>query len=71
MKIALDLASYNVVESNLADFKEIIEKYVDIVFANEEEAKSFTGYGPEEALTYFQKFCEVAVVKIGSRRFTG
>jgi sugar/nucleoside kinase (ribokinase family) len=33
MKIALDLASYNVVDSNLSDFKEIIEKYVDIVFA--------------------------------------
>ena len=43
MKIAIDLASYNVVDAKLSDFKEIIEKYVDIVFANEEEAKSFTG----------------------------
>jgi sugar/nucleoside kinase (ribokinase family) len=66
MKIVLDLASYNVVESNLADFKEIIEKYVDILFANEDEAKAFTGLVPEEALNAISKECEVAVIKIGS-----
>ena len=65
MKIVLDLASYNVVELKLDDFKEIVEKYVDIVFANEEEARSFTGMGPEDALTYISKFCEVAVIKVG------
>jgi len=43
MSIALDLASYNVVDAKLSDFREIIEKYVNIVFANEDEAKSFTG----------------------------
>ncbi len=66
MKIALDLASYNVVESKLADFKEIVEKYIDIVFANEEEARSFTGMGPEDALNSISQFCEVAVIKVGS-----
>ncbi|HNW56578.1 MAG TPA: adenosine kinase [Bacteroidales bacterium] len=66
MKIALDLASYNVVEAFLSDFKEIIEKYVDIVFANEEEAKSFTGMAPEDSLNSISKLCEVAVVKVGS-----
>jgi sugar/nucleoside kinase (ribokinase family) len=66
MKIALDLASYNVVDAKLADFKEIVEKYVDIVFANEEEARSFTGMGPWEALNLISQFCEVAVVKVGS-----
>jgi sugar/nucleoside kinase (ribokinase family) len=66
MKIALDLASYNVVEAGLADFKEIIESYVDIVFANEEEARSFTGMEPEKALNYISRFCEVAVIKVGS-----
>lgn len=66
MKIALDLASYNVVEAMLADFKEIVEKYVDIVFANEEEAKAFTGMLPEEALNHISDICEVAVIKIGS-----
>ena len=33
-RISLDLASYNVVESNLAFLHDIVEKYVDIVFAN-------------------------------------
>jgi len=65
MKIALDLASYNVVEDNLSDLKEIIEKYIDIVFANEEEAKAFTGCPPYEALNIISGMCEVAVIKVG------
>jgi sugar/nucleoside kinase (ribokinase family) len=66
MKIALDLASYNVVDAKLDDFMEIITKYVDIVFANEEEARSFTGMDPEEALNSISKICEIAIVKTGS-----
>ena len=66
MKIALDLASYNVVEAKHQDFKEIIEKYIDIVFANEEEARSFTGCAPIEALEKLADLCEIAVVKAGS-----
>lgn len=66
MIIAIDLASYNVVESNLSAFKEIIENYVDILFANEEEAKALTGLKPEEALDALSKICKVAVVKVGS-----
>jgi sugar/nucleoside kinase (ribokinase family) len=65
MKIALDLASYNVVDAKLTDFRDIIEKYVDIVFANEEEAKSFTGLGPYEALNKISEICEIAVIKVG------
>jgi sugar/nucleoside kinase (ribokinase family) len=65
MDIALDLASYNVVDSKLADFKEIVEKYVDIVFANEEEARSFTGKEPEEALHNISNLCDIAVIKVG------
>jgi sugar/nucleoside kinase (ribokinase family) len=67
MQIALDLASYNVVESNLSDFKEIVENHVDILFSNEDEARAFTGFEPEEALDVISKSCEVAVVKIGSK----
>jgi sugar/nucleoside kinase (ribokinase family) len=65
MKIALDLASYNVVDAKLSDFREIIEKYVDIVFANEDEAKSFTGLNPEVALNRISELCEIAVIKVG------
>jgi len=66
MKVALDLASYNVVEIKLQDFMDIVEKYVDIVFANEEEARAYTGKNPEEALNALSELCEIAVVKTGS-----
>lgn len=66
IKVVLDLASYNVVDARLSDFREIIGKYVDIVFANEDEAKSFTGMEPAGALDYLSGLCEIAVVKVGS-----
>jgi sugar/nucleoside kinase (ribokinase family) len=66
MKIALDLASYNVVEAKLEDFREIVEKYADIVFANEEEAKAFTGEEPARALEILSGMCDIAVIKTGS-----
>ncbi|HUX52846.1 MAG TPA: adenosine kinase [Williamwhitmania sp.] len=65
LKITLDLASYNVVESNLEFLKEVVEKYVNIVFANEEEARSFTGMEPPEAVVEISKICDIAVVKVG------
>jgi len=65
MKIAIDLSSYNVVEAKLDDFRELIEKYVDLVFANEEEAKSFTGMAPLDALNSISTICDIAVIKVG------
>jgi sugar/nucleoside kinase (ribokinase family) len=66
MKIALDLASYNVVEAFKPSFSDIIEKYVDIVFANEDEARAYTGLEPEQALENISACCETAVIKVGS-----
>ncbi len=65
LKIAIDLASFNVVEANLEFLKDLIKNNIDIVFANEEEAKSFTGKEPEEALHEIAKYCELAIVKVG------
>jgi sugar/nucleoside kinase (ribokinase family) len=53
------------VEENLDFLLEIIEQYVDIVFANEEEARAFTGNEPEEALNLISNHCEIAIVKVG------
>ena len=64
-KISIDLASYNVVESNNAFLHDIIKQYVDIVFANETEAKAFTGLEPRAALEAMSGMCKVAVVKVG------
>jgi len=66
MLIALDLSSYNVVEGFLDQFKEIIEKYVDILFANEQEAKAFTGHEPEKALTMLSELSEIVILKVGA-----
>ena len=64
--VSLDLASYNVVESNLAFLHDIVEKYVDIVFANENESRAFTGLrDPEEALAQLAGICRTAIVKVG------
>lgn len=65
LRLSLDLASYNVVEDNLEFLKKYVKDFVDIIFANEEEAKSFTGKEPEEALNELANLCEIAVVKIG------
>ncbi|MCU0286776.1 MAG: adenosine kinase [Acidobacteria bacterium] len=65
-QIAIDLASFNIVKENLNFLHTIVEQYVDIVFANEEEAKSFTGKSdPREALIEIAQKCRIAVVKIG------
>ena len=64
-KISIDMASYNVVESNDAFFHNLVENYVDIVFANESEAKAFTKLEPREAIDELAKHCEIAVVKVG------
>ena len=63
--ISIDMASYNVVESNDAFLHDIVENYVDIVFANETEAKAFTKMEPREALDEIAKHCKIAVVKVG------
>ena len=64
-RISIDLASYNVVEANLEFLHEIVEEYVDIVFANETEAEAFTGRPPREALDSIARICDTAIVKIG------
>lgn len=65
MEIAIDLASYNVVEHRHADFKYILEKYADIIFANEDEARAFTGEKPADALNSLAKICNTVIVKTG------
>ncbi len=66
MTISMDMASYNVVESNNAFLHDIVRDYVDIVFANETEAKAFTGgQNPEKALRTLASMSKIAVVKVG------
>lgn len=67
LKIAIDLASYNVVEESRDYFMQLIENYVDYVFANEKEAFALTGMEPLQALDFIASHCDIAVVKVGAK----
>lgn len=65
--ISLDLASFEVVNATKDSLKNILNEYIDIVFANEEEAAAFTGIEDnyEVMAQELSKLCKIAVVKIG------
>lgn len=64
--ICLDLSSYNVVSKDRAYFHHIVSDYINIVFANEGEARAFTGsFDPHEQLRHIAHLCDIAVVKLG------
>ena len=65
-KVVLDLASYNVVEDNREFLNELLPQ-IDIVFANEEEAKALTQMSAEESLHYIADKVEIAIVKVGKK----
>lgn len=65
LQISMDMASYNIIEANYDFVKMLLTDYVDIIFANEEEAKAFTGKEGLEALEELSKYCDVAIVKVG------
>jgi sugar/nucleoside kinase (ribokinase family) len=66
-QLALDLASFEVVQANRAVLDELLSGQVDLVFANEDEA---TAWQPdlEQALTDLARRARVAaVVKLGAQ----
>jgi sugar/nucleoside kinase (ribokinase family) len=66
LKISMDMASYNLVEALHPLVEELIRDYVDIIFANEEEAFAFTGKREREALDLLSSYCPVSIVKLGA-----
>lgn len=68
LKVAIDLASFNIVAENLQFLRKLVAECVDIVFANEDEAKAFTCEAePLNALQMISGMCCLAIVKIGMR----
>ncbi|HLN72255.1 MAG: adenosine kinase [Methylococcaceae bacterium] len=65
--VSIDMASFNIVEQNLEFLHTLVRDYVDIVFANEEEALAFTGQNPLDALESIAQMCNIAVVKLGAQ----
>lgn len=68
MTVMFDFASFNIVASDRAFIGELVENYVDIVFANEEEAFVFTGKSSAgEAIREIAQSVKIAVLKEGSK----
>jgi sugar/nucleoside kinase (ribokinase family) len=67
LTVILDLASFNVVAADRDFLQSLIRNYVDIVFANEEEAAALTGKKPAEAIHEMAHSVKIAVVKEGDR----
>ncbi len=67
-RISLDLASFEVVNAGKDILDTILRDYVDVVFANEDEADAFTAFGNDyEAMArHLGELCEIAVVKLGA-----
>jgi sugar/nucleoside kinase (ribokinase family) len=66
--ISLDLASFTVVEAAKNILTDVIREYVDVVIANEDEARVFTGHTDEtKALVALAELSDVAVLKVGKR----
>lgn len=69
--VSLDLASFEIVRIFRDRLDDILRRYVDIVFANEDEAREFLGQqddiDPHKAAGALLEFCETAAVKLGKR----
>ncbi len=68
VRISLDLASFTVVEESKNILETIVNEFVDILIANEDEARVFTGYSDEiKALKALSEKADIAVVKVGEQ----
>jgi sugar/nucleoside kinase (ribokinase family) len=67
-KVALDLASFTVVEESKELLEQLVDSFVDILISNEDEALAFTGYTDEQlAIEALSEQADVAVLKVGRR----
>jgi sugar/nucleoside kinase (ribokinase family) len=67
-KISLDLASFTVVEAAKELLEQLVDSYVDVLIANEDEACAFTGYSDENiAIEALADQADIAVLKVGPR----
>lgn len=66
-KVSLDLGSFEVVRAAESELHLLLSRYVDYVFANEEEAAAFCGDAdPKAGLEALAALCSVAAVKVGA-----
>ena len=64
-QLALDFASFEVVRANRPVIDELLDGMVDLMFANEDEAKAWNDTSPEAALEDLASRVAVVAVKLG------
>jgi sugar/nucleoside kinase (ribokinase family) len=68
VRIAFDMADPFVVQRHKEYMKKLISEYVNVLFANEEESKAFTGESDYNvALEKLSKMVDLAVIKLASK----
>ncbi|NGX42736.1 MAG: 2-dehydro-3-deoxygluconokinase [Chlamydiae bacterium] len=63
--VSFDLGSFEIVNDHKNLILVLLEKYVDVVFANEDEIYALTGHHPKEGCSAISTLCKIAVVMIG------
>ncbi len=64
--VSLDLASFTVVEESKDFLEKIVTDYVDILIANEDESRAYTGHSDEtQALEALSKNVDIGILKLG------
>ncbi|MCB9493892.1 MAG: adenosine kinase [Desulfobacteraceae bacterium] len=64
--ISLDLSSFEVVNASKDFLPELLKEYVDIIFANEDEAKAFCGTDNlDTCLEILSQHCKISALKTG------
>lgn len=67
-KVAMSLSDSFCVDRHRADFRDFVEKHVDILFANEDEVISLAeAAGFEEAVGRLRGKCEICAVTLGAK----
>ena len=65
--ISMDLANVEIVRRNKTFINGILDKYIDVLFCNEREAKILTGLSACEAVDRLSNLCDVVVVTMSER----
>lgn len=65
--VSVDLADPALIGRIKGHFVDVLEKYADIIFVNEEEAAAFTGFRDRSAIEVLSGYSSIAAVKLGAR----
>jgi len=66
-KISFDLASFEIAKEHKDHILYLLDRYVDLIFCNEEEAMALLGLSEEAACDALAKICEVGIVLMGPK----